>query len=163
MRSVLALLGRSVLLTAGCVLFAVAFNVLRPGGIDLVAPRPYDIYVPCPETETDAVSISAAQLTNTEEVLYVDARPEADFRREHVKGAISFPYPLLGDPPAERVEELKRRAVPIVTYGGGGRDRTGEMMAALLTELGVSGVTNLDGGIEAWKAQGREVEREAEP
>lgn len=161
MRGVVVLFGRSILLTAGCVLFAVGFNAVRPNGIDLVAQRPYDIYVPCPETETEAESVSAGQLDATHGAeLYLDARPEADFRREHIKGAISFPYPLLGDPPAEQVDELKRRAVPIVTYGGGVRDRSGEMMAALLTELGVPRVTHLEGGLAAWREQGNEVEGE---
>lgn len=151
---------RSVILTAGCVLVAVAFNAARPNGIPLVAPAPYDIYVPCPETETEAESASAVQLAD-ESVLYLDARPQTDFDRAHIKGAISFPYPLLGDPPADRVDQLKTRGVPIVTYGGGGRDSSGEMMAALLSELGVPNVTHLDGGLESWREQGREIEGEA--
>ena len=149
---------RSVMLTAGCVLFAVIFNAARPNGIDLVAPRPYDIYVPCPESETGAESVSAEQLQGAANMLYLDVRPETDFRREHIKGAVSFPYPMLGDPPADRVEVLKQRGVPIVTYDGGGRDMTGEMMAALLTELGVPNVTHLEGGLEAWHEQGGDIQ-----
>ena len=159
MRTLLTLFIRSVVLTAGCVLFAIAFNAVRANGIELGAPAPYDIYVPCPETETEAEAVSAEQLDD-ETTLYLDARPESDFERSHIKGAVSFPYPLLGDPPADRVDELKTRGVPIVTYDGGGRDSSGELMAALLTELGVPDVTHLEGGMQTWREQGREIEGE---
>ncbi len=163
MQIFLRLVARAAMLTAGCVLFAVVFNAIRPNGIDLVAKRPYDIYVPCPETETETVAVSADQVAGEDDVVYLDARPEEDYRRAHIKGAISFPYPVLGEPSPERIEQLKQRGVPIVTYDSGGRDRMGEMMAALLTENQVPDVTHLEGGLEAWRERGGEIEGEGEP
>lgn len=160
MRRVLILIVRASILTAAFVLVGVAFNALRSDGIDLVARSEYQIYVPCPESQADAGSVTA-ETAQKQQVLYVDARPVEAYEREHIQGAISFPYPLLGDPPAEKVDSLKQRGVPIVTYGGGGRDQTGEMMADLLTELGVEEVTHLEGGLATWREQGGEVEGEA--
>ncbi len=149
---------RSVILTAGCVLIGVIFNALRPSGIDLVAQAEYQIYVPCPESLAEADSVTAEQVRTKAKVLYVDARPLVDFEKAHITEAISFPYPLLGDPEPAKVEDLKRRSIPIVIYGDGGRGRLGEMMAKLLTELGVEEVTHLEGGIKSWREQGGEIE-----
>lgn len=90
----------------------------------------------------------------------MDARPTSEFASQHIKGAESFPYPLLGEPPQSRVDSLKNRGAPIVTYGDGGRGDLGEMLASLLTELGVPDVSHLDGGLAAWRAGGGEVEGE---
>ncbi len=159
MQTAISLILRATLLTAACVLVGVVFNLAHPAGIPLVAPRPYEIYVPCPETETEADSVALADLGG-EAVHYVDARPEVDYRRSHVKGAQSFPYPLLDEPPAEKVAALKRLGVRVVTYGDGGRGDLGEMMAALLTELGVPRVSHLEGGLPAWREGGGAVEGE---
>ena len=158
MHSFFALLLRSVLLTAGCVLVGVVWNAVRPGGIPLVAPRPYDIYVPCPETEVEADSISAEDVVSQANVVYVDARPREEFDRLHIKGAVSFPYPLLDEPVDEQAAALKRRRVPIVTYGNGGRGDLGDMLASLLTELEIPNVSHLEGGLPAWRERGGAVE-----
>lgn len=161
MKNFLKLTGRAVIMTAGCVLIGVVFNAVRAEGIDLVARAEYEIFVPCPESLVEAETSSAEDVL-TKTVLYLDARPEEDCQRERIKGAICFPYPLLGDPAPEKVEQLKRRNVPIVTYGEGGRDRSGEMMAKLLTELGVSEVSHLEGGLTAWREQNGGIEAATE-
>jgi 3-mercaptopyruvate sulfurtransferase SseA len=126
-----------------------------------VAPRPYEIYVPCPETQVDAAAVAVDDIRVERDVLYVDARAEADYRAAHIEGAASFPYPILDDPPPERVAALKRRRGPVVTYGDGGRGDLGEMMASLLTELGVPEVSALEGGLPAWRERGGAIEGEA--
>jgi rhodanese-related sulfurtransferase len=154
----LSTIGRSIVLTAACVIAGVVFNTARSGGIPLVAPRPYEIYVPCPETTVEAAQVTTQELAGAEDVLYVDARPEAEFEREHIAGAVSLPYPVLDDPPPDKVASLKRRKRRIVTYGGGGRGDLGKMMASVLTELGVENVNHLEGGLQAWKARGGRTE-----
>lgn len=158
MRKIAGLVGRSVILAAACVLIGVVFNSVRASGIDLVAPVEYQIYVPCPESLAEVGTTNAADVQNKTALLYVDARPVDEFQKAHIKGAESFPYPLLGDPEPARVEALKRKGLPIVTYCEGGRSKFGEMMAKLLTELGVEDVTHLEGGLEAWRKQGGDVE-----
>jgi rhodanese-related sulfurtransferase len=158
MKKFLMLVARAVLFAVACVLVGVVFNALRPNGIDLVARSEYQIYVPCPESLAKAETVSTDAARRESNVVYVDARPLADYERAHIKGAISFPYPLLDDPDPQRVDALKTKAVPIVTYCDGGRSRFGEMMAKLLTELGVKNVTHLEGGLEAWRQQGGEIE-----
>lgn len=158
MRKIAILVGRSVILAGACVLIGVLFNALRTNGIDLVARAPYQIFVPCPESLAEVGTTNASDVQSKTEVLYLDARPREDFDKAHIKGAESFPYPLLGDPEPARVEALKRKGLPIVTYCGGGRSKFGEMMAKLLTELGVEEVTHLEGGLEAWRKQGGDTE-----
>lgn len=158
MKKMAWLFTRSVLFTAACVLVGVAFNALRPHGIELVARSPYEIYVPCPESLAKAETVSTEAARRSGAVLYLDARPVEDYERAHIKGAVSFPYPILEDPDPRRVEALKTKGLPIVTYCDGGRSRFGEMMAKLLTELGVPNVTHLEGGLEAWRSQSGEVE-----
>jgi rhodanese-related sulfurtransferase len=162
-RPVLLLLIRATLLTACCVAVGLVFNAVRPEGIALIAPRPYEIFVPCPEGQAEAQQVNAEQLNQQEELLYLDARPQEEYQREHIKGAISFPYPVLGEPDADQVQALKTKGRPIVTYGQDSRDRLGEMMAALLTELGLDQVTSLEGGLRAWRDQGGAVETTTEP
>jgi rhodanese-related sulfurtransferase len=162
MKKLIGLTGRAAIITAGCVLIGVVFNAVRAEGIDLVAQVEYEIYVPCPESQAESETMTAENARAQEDVLYVDARPEEDFAREHIKGAVSLPYPLLGDPPPEKIEALKRRSVPIVTYGGGGRDQSGKMMADLLTELGVPDVSHLEGGLKSWREQNGALEKAAE-
>ena len=153
------LFGRAFVLTAASVLVGIVWNAVRPHGIPLVAPRPYEIFAPCPETETEARQVTADQLAAAPGVLYVDARPEAEYRAEHIEGAVSVPYPLLTgelDPPA--LDALKRRRVPIVTYGDGEhRGDLGELLASLLLQSGVEDVTNLQGGLRSWKQGGGAV------
>lgn len=52
MTAFIGLVVRSVGLTSAAVLVGIVFNAVRSEGIPLVAPRPYEIYVPCPETLT---------------------------------------------------------------------------------------------------------------
>lgn len=159
MPRLLYLVAKSTVLTAACILFAVGFNMLRPNGIDLVAQAEYQIYVPCPETMIAAESVTTEAVQSNRHVLYVDVRPREDFRREHIRGAINFPYPLLdGELPPNRVNDLMRRGSVIVTYDGGGRNVQGEMMAALLMTSGIPDVSHLEGGLSAWRKNGGGVE-----
>jgi len=158
MRAFSAIVLRALILTAGCVLIGVVFNALRPEGIDLVARSEYQIYVPCPESLAKVETSTTDTVREKTNVLYLDARPVEDYEKGHIKGAVSFPYPLLGDPDPDRVEALKRKGTPIVTYCDGGRSKFGEMMAKLLTELGVEKVTYLKGGLKAWRKQGGDME-----
>ena len=97
---------RSVILTAACVFAGMAFNAARSDGIPVVAPRPYEIYVPCPETLTEAQSVDASEATQN--VLYVDARPTEQFQRAHIKGATNLPYDVLADPSPQDLDRLKK-------------------------------------------------------
>lgn len=154
------IVGRACLLTGAAVLLGVAFNAVNPRGIELVAPREYEVYVPCPEALVESETIGAEDLAGDSLVLYLDARPESEYRQMHIAGAESFPYPLLDEPDPARIAALKRRGVRIVTYGDGGLGDLGEALANLLVELEVPEVRSLEGGLPAWRERGGATEGE---
>ncbi len=94
------------------------------------------------------------------DVLLVDIR-ESSERAEHgvIPGAVEAPRGMLefwADPasPYHRSEFLPDRRV-VLHCASGGRSA---LAAAMLHDLGYSNVAHLDGGITAWKDQGRPVE-----
>lgn len=94
------------------------------------------------------------------DVLLVDIR-EASERAEHgvIPGAVEAPRGMLefwADPtsPYHRSEFQPQRRV-ILHCASGGRSA---LAAVMLEDLGYTNVAHLDGGITAWKEQGRPVE-----
>jgi hydroxyacylglutathione hydrolase len=84
-------------------------------------------------------------------VQVIDVRNPDEWRHGHLPGAVHIPLAAL---PA-RLSELDG-SVPIVLHcKGGGRSSIG---ASFLQSRGMSNVSNLAGGFEAWVAEGREVE-----
>jgi rhodanese-related sulfurtransferase len=81
----------------------------------------------------------------------VDVRSAAEWRTGHIAGSQHIPLGKLVSQMAER-----ERAQPIVLVcESGSRSAIG---ASLLTAAGFSDVTNLTGGINAWKSAGLPLE-----
>ena len=91
-------------------------------------------------------------LLGRKRIQVVDVRAPDEWSRGHVPGAIHIPLAAL----PERVGELDT-SVPIVLHcKGGGRSAIG---TSYLQAKGLSSVSNLAGGYEAWVAAGFDVER----
>ena len=85
--------------------------------------------------------------------VWVDSRSEADYRQEHIHGAINLPY--------ERVTEdhkLLDKYEILVVYGNDYNDARANGMSKRLMALGHGDVRTLNGGLRAWKSQGNPVE-----
>jgi rhodanese-related sulfurtransferase len=85
----------------------------------------------------------------TREVAFLDLREHGQYGEGHPFLAVPCPFSRL----EERVSKLvPRRAVPLILLDEG--DRTSERAAKLLTALGYSNISWIDGGAQAWQRAG---------
>ena len=85
--------------------------------------------------------------------VWVDSRPDADYRAGHIPGAVNLPY--------ERVTLDHKSLEPydvLIVYGADYGDTRANAMSKRLMELGHDDVRTLTGGLRAWKIQGNPVE-----
>jgi hypothetical protein len=151
-RWVIATLRDAAIVVALSTALALTANALRRDrSIPLVARRPYDILVPCPEHKGSAAPIAAAQLVIGERgLLLLDARDREAFTAWHPAGATSLPYDYLEPPTAEVVQRvLSSRARRVVIYGDGDDPDSGEQLARELNRKGVKNVAFVVGGARA--------------
>lgn len=140
----------ATILSAG---IALAYNALRAeGSIPLVADKPYQILVPCPEHRgKPATSLAPAKVRPGEEgVALVDAREREAFDRWHLKGALSIPFDYL-EPNPEEQKVLQTLARKVVVYGDGDDPDSGEQLANAIAGKGVRNVFFVKGGAPALK------------
>ena len=89
-------------------------------------------------------------------VQVIDVRSPEEWRRGHLPGAIHIPLALLPD----RIAELDASAPIVMQCQGGGRS---SIATSLLQSRGLANVSNLEGGYDAWVAQGFETESDRTP
>ena len=96
----------------------------------------------------DELTIEDA-LARTPPVLWIDARPSADYAKAHIPGAL----PLNEDEWSRLVPEVLNRWSPrrtVVVYCNSETCDASERVARRLREAGISPVFTLHGGWEAW-------------
>jgi predicted sulfurtransferase len=158
---------QAVIVVVISALVALSFNVLRPNGIPVIATAPYEIFSECKDSSVTTTSVNAQQVRSSDvDKIFVDARPNDAFIREHVERALNVPYSVLFGAAAEDIEKVKehRRQHPgaaIVVYGvldrtnaGQGRTDVAKPLADQLMEAGLTNVQHLAGGIVALKKAG---------
>ncbi|MCP5545333.1 MAG: YceI family protein [Akkermansiaceae bacterium] len=99
----------------------------------------------------------AARLRGENPVLVIDVRLEDDFERRHIAGAVSncvFEVAFT-DRLADTAPDKQR---PVCLYGAGAGSHESRMAREKLERLGYAAVCELEGGIDAWAAQGYPVE-----
>jgi hydroxyacylglutathione hydrolase len=84
-------------------------------------------------------------------VQVIDVRSPEEWRRGHLPGAIHIPLALLPD----RIGDLDASAPIVLQCQGGGRS---SIATSLLKSQGLTDVSNLAGGYDAWVAEGFETE-----
>jgi rhodanese-related sulfurtransferase len=131
---------------------ALGANSLRSsGGIPLVAERPYEILVPCPEVKGKAEAVAPADLRPGEKgLLLVDARESEAFAKWHCPGARSVPFDYLELVSDDHVKAIASSgARRIVVYGDGDNPDSGEQLAQQLSGKGIRNVVFVKGGAPA--------------
>lgn len=109
--------------------------------------------VPPPMKDQSRVNDLQARLEWGEPALtIIDVRDRADFNISHIRGAISMPKSVLVQHARESLE-LNR---DIYVYGE--TDEETAEVAALLRKTGFQRVSELRGGLPAWKAVGYPIE-----
>jgi len=138
-----------VLVIGVSVLLAITFNFSNPYGIPLIPERPEAVA---------SISASAAMEDYRQgQTLIVDAMPNNFYRKRHIKGAVNMPMALfdivylISFPEEEKDKK-------IVVYGNTiSRPYELEIADKLLLR-GHRDVKVLDGGLQAWEANGYPVE-----
>lgn len=92
---------------------------------------------------------AAIQLYNRQDAQFVDVRPEADYRKSHLPGAINLPATAV----AERIGKLDRfKDKPVIVYCANAA-QSGRV-AAELAKQGFATVYQLRGGLANWLSAG---------
>jgi rhodanese-related sulfurtransferase len=164
----------ALLLVAVPSVVAIGVDLVRPGGLPLVADTDYrdEILVPCPENVKEARSVRLDELPpvsgKTDGIVWVDARTPGEYVAGHVPGALSIPYRAVRRDDPEFRAAFDRDLAPLrgvpgsrIVVCGDERIASGRNLAALLLERGFAGVRYLEGGCESWAADGRPFDRPA--
>lgn len=102
----------------------------------------------CLDAAATKVAIDAGKFA-----VILDVREDKEFKAGHIPGAINIPRGVLEFKVAEKIADP---ATTILVYCKTG-DR-GCLCCVQLAKMGYTGVTNLDGGWEAWEKAGYPVE-----
>ncbi|HWS55555.1 MAG TPA: rhodanese-like domain-containing protein, partial [Pyrinomonadaceae bacterium] len=90
------------------------------------------------------------------QVLVVDARGRDEYEAGHIAGALSVPH----DEAEGQAPALLRRGRQVVCYGSAARPWSAQIVALALRIEGLKSVAVLEGGFEAWVAEGLPTEAE---
>ena len=96
----------------------------------------------------------AAQLVTKTNVVVLDIRTPGEFASGHIAGATNLDF-LAGDF-SEKLGKLDREKTYLVHCGTGRRSTN---CLPQLARLGFTNVVHLDGGLKAWQAAGKPVEK----
>jgi len=129
-------------------------NLLRPGGIPLVAGEAYEIFVPCPEPLGEVEALAPADPRILEaRVKRIDARPSQDFAAWHLPEAENIPFDYLEGVPDAVVRRVAASgAIRVVVYGDGQDPDSGRELARELAGRGVRNVFFVQGGAPALRS-----------
>ncbi len=141
-----------VLVVGISVLLAITFNFSNPNGIAVVPDRP------CP---VPSISAPAAMEDYRQgQSLIVDAMPNNFYQQRHIKGAVNMPMPIFDFVYLMSFSE-EDRGKKIVVYGNTVSRPYDLEIADKLLMRGYRNVMVLDGGLQAWEANGYPVEKDA--
>jgi phage shock protein E len=105
------------------------------------------------ETEQTDVETVHGSLDSGESVTVVDVREPAEWDEGHIPGAKPIPRGLLEYKAAEELPDKDERIVVHCAVGG-----RGALAAKSLKDMGYTNVVNMDGGVNAWREKGYEVQ-----
>lgn len=156
---------------------AVFFNLLAPWGIPLrisheEPPKPCSSAVapPSPGVSHASAPVARTRLSLTGArarygqpgVVFLDARPHADYLRGHITGAYSFDANDFSAR-AGTLLPLLNGFPEIIAYCSGGACEDSRELAEHLEQAGVPGVKVYEDGLGAWKDAGLPVRRGDQP
>jgi hypothetical protein len=147
----LIVLRDAAIVVVGCTVVALGFNGVRNDGIPLVQKDEYEILVPCPETNGEAVALSpnAAILQNSQ-ALVIDARGVEAFGQWHMARAINVPFDYLGPTQPDVIHRIAASAArEVIVYGDGHDPDSGEQLAREISGKGIRNVRFVSGGAPA--------------
>lgn len=144
---------KALWLILAAVILAVAVNLLHPKRIPWVEDWNY-----CVEAKAVAEKIQLVQLSDMLNFLrdrsrqFVDARPDKEYARAHLPGAISLPFETL-DQHLSTVAQVLDSGKPPVLYCTGPECDDSLLLALRLREMGCKDAAVFIGGMELWQAE----------
>jgi rhodanese-related sulfurtransferase len=121
------------------------------------SPIPFPSLAPYSSVPT----VTAAELRGRMrrgQVVVVDARGREEYEAGHIAGALSVPQ----DEADGHAAALRRRGRQVVCYGSAARPWSAQIVALSLRIAGLKQVAVLEGGFEAWVAEGLPTQAEAQ-
>ena len=125
----------------------IVFNQANPNGIKLFPNGLTNVA----SFITDPEAIQSK--FKDEKVLFIDARPEAFFKKEHIRDAINLPYAsfeVMYMVCKSQIDAADR----IVVYGRTISSLYDEKLVQRLDSYGYKNISILTGGLKAWKKKG---------
>jgi phage shock protein E len=120
-----------------------------------IAARAGDAPVPAATISQDALSARQAAADGT--LVVLDVRTPEEYAAGHVPGAINIPH---GEVEARLAELARARDQDVVVYCLAGKRAA--LALEVLQKAGFTKLRHLDGDMQAWRANGRPVERAPE-
>ncbi len=141
-----------VLIIGISVILAVTFNISNPNRIPFVPERPG----PAPSIG----AVAAMEDYRQGQTLIVDAMPDNFYQQRHIKGAVNMPMAIFDFVYLMSFSEQDKNK-KIVVYGSSISRPYDLEIADKLMLRGYRNVRVLDGGLQAWVANGYPVQKEA--
>lgn len=157
MKRILSIVVRAGAIVVVSSLIGIGVNAFNPSAI------PW-IYEPPKVVEVGGVKIpvigevEAHAVMDDGNTVFIDAREEADFIEERIRGAISMPEPAMAET-FPMVEPMIDPDSKIIVYCSGPECDMAEKVAVFLKQLGYTDTAVMTSGLPAWKKAGFPVEK----
>ena len=117
--------------------------------------KSYEEMVSEAKTETEQTDVESVReaLDSGDDVTVIDVREPDEYEAGHVPGAKPLPRGLLEYKAADELPDKNARIVVHCALGG-----RGALAAKSLKEMGYTNVANMEGGMNAWRERGYDVE-----
>ena len=139
-------------------LVAISINYLRNDRLQLFGDGPPDARLMDPSGKQLNISLSEAKkLFIRRSVVFIDARPQDDYEKGHIKGARGLPWKEV-DRNFMQVTEGISPDTPIITYCDGEICELSHNLAIFLLDMGFRNVRVLVNGWALWKEEGLPIE-----
>jgi len=124
------------------VVFAILFNTVSASGVEY-------IYKPSTVSNNSVLSLyETKKIFDDKRALFIDARPESQYKRDHISGAINVPY---NSQKKETLVEGISKDKNIVVYCYSKRCNQARRLASALNKLGFNQVALFEDGIFEWQ------------
>ena len=165
MKTFLQILKEAVIAAAVFAVIAFTVNAIRSDGLPLIADKPYDIFVPCPEALGEVQMIEATDPRIKDgSAFIIDAREESEYEAWHLPDAYNVTFDYLDPVSPEEIKNIAYNAANsgksmLIVYGDGDGElgSTGyELGREIAASKLITTVYVVKGGVDALKGGSHE-------
>ncbi len=158
-KTLFSIIRDAFIITAIAILVAGSVNLIREDALEWIASKPYDIFVPCPETlgKVETISPQHEFITDGRSFL-IDARSQDDFNAWHPNEALNLVYDYLDPVPEDVMQYMSENIIQsgkarVIIYGDGDglKGSSGYELGRELSGRGVKNIYVIEGGFQALK------------